>query len=583
VTTSSSDWPTTNTEHGLLVAFGEFLQQHGLIDRLMQVPVKQKTRTFAPQTKLVEFLAGIMSGIEYLSDLNDSARPVAKDTVVAHAWGQAGLAHYSGVSRTLEACDEQTVTAVERAIDAFSHPFIEKTVHDLLRRGEPVVYDLDLTGQPVSATSQTYPDVAFGWMNDRIKLGYQLARVCLSAPHQDRVWLAGFHHPGDMVSVNCMKALICAAETQTGIRPRRRTELVQQRIATQTDSLAQTQRWLDQQHQTLAHLQRTQTELIGKAYHAEMLLKQPLSAQKSARLQSQVVGWRQRLPRLEKQIAKCMLVIAQHQTRLAQQQQSLANLHAWLAQLEHDNRTNPDPPPQCEARMDAGFTSGENLAWLIEMGYGLNTKAPNDRTTRALRLGVPSRAHWVRVDDNAEMRAWSEYHLHGCPYPLTVALERFKTGRQYKYATLIQYRDDNCCPTLPTWFHHYNARQTIEAGNKEMKGTFFVQHLMSRSPAGIRLQVLFTGLAANAVRWCAPWLQGCASTPSPKFRRTLGSPKHLVRMAANTDALVQQTPRGTALQFAPQSPLPGVTLFLKGVPAFQLPLGFNLPYRIETG
>ncbi|MCI0351980.1 MAG: hypothetical protein L0Z53_21375 [Acidobacteriales bacterium] len=133
------------------------------------------------------------------------------------------------------------------------------------------------------------------------------------------------------------------------------------------------------------------------------------------------------------------------------------------------------------------------------------------------------------------------------------------------------------------WFHTYNERQTIEAGNKEMKGTFFVQHLMSRSPAGIRLQVLFSGLAANAVRWCAPWLHSCVATPSAKFIRTLGSPKHLVRMAANTDALVQQTPRGTALQFGPHSPLPGVTLFLKGIPAFQLPLGLSQPCKIDSG
>lgn len=34
---------------------------------------------------------------------------------------------------------------------------------------------------------------------------------------------------------------------------------------------------------------------------------------------------------------------------------------------------------------------------------------------------------------------------------------------------------------------------------------------MSRSPAGIRLRVLFTGLAANAVRWCIPWLKNCLS------------------------------------------------------------------------
>ena len=65
MTQSTSDWKMTNTQHGLLVAFGEFLSQHGFVDRLMGVVVKQKTCTDAPQAKLIEFLAGIMSGIEY--------------------------------------------------------------------------------------------------------------------------------------------------------------------------------------------------------------------------------------------------------------------------------------------------------------------------------------------------------------------------------------------------------------------------------------------------------------------------------------------------------------------------------------
>lgn len=68
-----------------------------------------------------------------------------------------------------------------------------------------------------------------------------------------------------------------------------------------------------------------------------------------------------------------------------------------------------------------------------------------------------------------------------------MALERFKVGQGYKYATLIHYRDDGIFPTLPAWFQHYNQRQTIEAGNKEMKGTFFVQHLVSRSRVGIQV------------------------------------------------------------------------------------------------
>ena len=139
MTTASSDWLQANTSHGMLVAFGEFLSQYGLIEQMMQVPIGQKTGKFAPQTKLVEFMAGIMSGVERLQDLSDGAQPVAKDGVVARVWGQAGFAHYSGVSRTLDACDERTVAAVGKVIEDFSQPFIATVVHKLLRRGAAIV------------------------------------------------------------------------------------------------------------------------------------------------------------------------------------------------------------------------------------------------------------------------------------------------------------------------------------------------------------------------------------------------------------------------------------------------------------
>lgn len=145
--TTTSECPLSHTNHGLLVAFGEFLQQHGLIQKLMQVSISQKTITFAPQTKLIEFLAGILSGIEHLSDLNDGPQPLAQDTVVARAWGQRVFAHYSSVSRTLDCCDDDTVRAVEQAIETFSQPFLRTALHELMRTNVAVVYDLDLMGQ----------------------------------------------------------------------------------------------------------------------------------------------------------------------------------------------------------------------------------------------------------------------------------------------------------------------------------------------------------------------------------------------------------------------------------------------------
>ncbi|HEY6073687.1 MAG TPA: hypothetical protein VIV15_09905, partial [Anaerolineales bacterium] len=552
----------------MLVAFGEFLQQHGLLERLHQVPIGQKKRAFAPQVKLIEFLAGIMSGIEHLQDLNAGPHPLARDRCVAQAWGLERFAHYSSVSRTLAVGDDQTVAAVEAAITSFSRPFIETTVHELLRCGQPLVYDFDLTGQAVSSTSTTYPEAAFGWMNDQVRLGYQLARVCLSPRMGERLWLAGFHHPGDTVSAACVQELLRAAEAQTGVRPRRRPELVAQRIEAQQAVMDRTRRLIAQHQSNLDRLNQTQTSLIGKSYHAQQVQKEPIPAGKLALLQKQVAGWHKRQPRLAQQIALAQRVLAEHRARSIEHEIQLAELRTWQAQLTADNQANPDPPPHIEARMDAGFASGENLTWLVEMGYWPDTKAPNGRTTTVLRAQLPRTAAWQVVGDNAEMILIGEHGLRGCPYPLSLAVERFKIGRVFKYATLVRYGP---APKLAAWFAHYNARQTIEAGNKEMKTTFHVQHLMSHSAAGIRLQVVFTGLAANVVRWCRPWLQTCAAEPTPTVIRMLKSTKQLVRVAANSAALVQQTSAGLGLLFAPASALPGAIFCLRGVGAFQLP------------
>ncbi|MBI5290740.1 MAG: hypothetical protein HY872_02550 [Chloroflexi bacterium] len=186
------------------------------------------------------------------------------------------------------------------------------------------------------------------------------------------------------------------------------------------------------------------------------MLQSPISRPKAAIFKKQLTGWQKRLPRLEIQLATCQQVASKHQQQLLEQQTTLTALLAWRAKLETDNLSNPNPPPYVEARMDAGFAAGHNLTWLLELGYCPNTKAPNGHTATALRACLPKRSRCVKVGANAEMLGWGEYHLHDCPYPLTVALERFWVRHAYKYAALIHYRDDDFCPTLPVWFQHYN-------------------------------------------------------------------------------------------------------------------------------
>ncbi len=58
------------TDHALLVLLGKFAQHLGLVRLLQAVALPQKTRDHRPQTKLIQFLVGILAGLDYLQDFN---------------------------------------------------------------------------------------------------------------------------------------------------------------------------------------------------------------------------------------------------------------------------------------------------------------------------------------------------------------------------------------------------------------------------------------------------------------------------------------------------------------------------------
>lgn len=90
------------TQHAMLVAWGLYAEQLGLISKLEKVKLKQKTRRHRPQTKVLEFLVAMLAGLPHLQDISRSAHPLDQDGVVANAWGQPAWADYSGVSRTMQ-------------------------------------------------------------------------------------------------------------------------------------------------------------------------------------------------------------------------------------------------------------------------------------------------------------------------------------------------------------------------------------------------------------------------------------------------------------------------------------------------
>src|SRR5690242_18742907 len=160
------------TEHAMLVVWGQFAQELGLLEQLAQVPIPQKTVQHSPAAKLTTLFLGLLSGIEYLTDLTRSATPLYHDPAVATAWGLAALSEASGVSRTLAAATPQPFQCLQQVLVSLSAPFVEQALADLRSRQQPLVLDADLTGRSVSDTSTSYPQAAFGYMDGEIRLGY---------------------------------------------------------------------------------------------------------------------------------------------------------------------------------------------------------------------------------------------------------------------------------------------------------------------------------------------------------------------------------------------------------------------------
>ena len=428
---SNSETPIQNTQHAFLVAWGWFAEHLGLIQKFQALSLKQKHYHHRPQTKVLEFLVAILAGLQHLQDISRAAHPLDKDQTVAQAWEQPAWADYSGVSRTLSGLSWEEVKQIVQVLEQISQPYIDTEVQVLRSQGKRLCLDGDLTGIPVSNTSRTYPHAAFGHMDDDIRLGYQAGVVSLESPTYGRLWLSVAHHPGDIVSCTQAEALVVAAEAHLKQRPRRRIELLRQRIQAFEQQLAQTgERWETQKQavkrakQRLAEAEqqvqerKSQLDELEKDYQIRQRKERPTShlAQARQRLQAAVKRSNSRASAYKEAQHRLDKTTAQR----SHQQSELAHLYQRLLRFEQDNAANSEPV-EAEFRLDAGFGTYENVALLIEMGYDLYTKPHSHKIVASLKQQIDDTTIWTRVGANAELVAWPTLQLKHCPYPLDVA------------------------------------------------------------------------------------------------------------------------------------------------------------------
>jgi hypothetical protein len=534
------------TQHALLIPWGQFAQEIGLIAGIEAVKLKQKAYEHTPQAKVLEFLVAILSGVEHLQDISRAAHPLDKDIAVAKAWRQTNWADYTGVSRTLKQLDWDEAQALVAALEQISQPFLEGEL-SLLPRLE---YDGDLTGLPVSNTSKSYPGSAYGHMSDEIRLGYQAGLVSLGSPSYRRIWLAVEHHAGDTVSCTQAENLILAAERRTGRRPKRRTDLLQQRIAAFIKSREPAEKRLASQQVRLEAAKHAKADTLAQLQGLQALPNQ--KPEHIATLERRGVRRDKAISVAQEKLEKTIRWLRAHF-----EQETI--LRKRLDQFERDNAENHQPVCAC-FRLDAGFGTYDNLALLIEMGYEVYAKLHNHQVTNLLKSQVTAETEWCRVGDNAEMVAWKDFQPKNFPYTLDLALERFYTGKTQKHSSLAHFGDTPVTPNLPAWFGKYNARQTIEAGIKETKQVFRLHKLKVRSEPAIFLQEALTIFAANFIRWATVWIEQNAVKDEQTLPVAAMGIKKQVQVAANTSAKIIQNSDGMLLRFSSASAFAGKQL-----------------------
>jgi len=568
------------TDHAWLVVLGYFAQALGLLVELAKVPIEQrKGRDHTPQKKLIEFLVGILGGIEHLKDLNLAEQPIAKDSSVAEAWAQAIFAHYSGVSRTLDASDEDTLAAVVQVLQSISRPFIDAAVLETIKQDGCLTVDVDLTGRVVSSTSTDYPEAGFGWMGDSVSKGYQAAVTALVCERWTRLMLTLQRYAGRTKSAECLQEAVQQVEQLLGVRPKRRVWLIRERrrrMQEQRQHIADVQNRTRGAENGLWHRIREARVEIQTFQSTVMDLEAEYQAQerqerphcKLAKARRQLISAQKREQRAWRDLRKKQHKADKQQRELNELQDELLSLDEWLAYLETDNMTNLNPVP-IVLRIDAGFSTGPNLAWLIEMGYTVLTKAHHGGTSHRLRQCLSPQTEWTRVGNNAEAVHMGGYDHNDCPYPLQAMLVRYHLPDEMRYTTLFYY-DESAPPPLPEWFTRYNARQTIEAGIKEEKSVFTLNHHLVRSPIGMRLQEQFALFGANFVRWAAAWVRDTLRQANHNFTVALDQVKTLVQIVSRARARWVRNRLGHSLIFDENGPFAGTIVCLSGQVAFQL-------------
>ena len=317
-------------------------------------------------------------------------------------------------------------------------------------------------------------------MDNAIRLGYQAAVVSLKSPTYGRLWLSVKLHPGNVLSCQVAEEMVLAAEGQTGVRPRRRTELLGLRLHAVSQERAQVEQRLQQRCQASSAAQalmQARSQQVGQANAALTDLiadSEPAAPRKErphgrlAQARAHLATCERRLQRQQQRFLQAQRSAERQEVRLAVLRATEQTLRQRLERFNRENAANP-APIQAVFRLDAGFGTWENVALLIELGYEVYTRPYSQQVKASLLHRIEGTTPRVRVGANAEMSAWSGVLFKGSPYLVDVALEHFYTGKTEQYGALLHFGADAVTKDLYARFAFRIAPRRSRRASKKVR------------------------------------------------------------------------------------------------------------------
>jgi hypothetical protein len=203
--------------HASLAAIGHYLKNIDLLAPIKEkLQIKQKTVKYTPFDKICDAFLLLLTGAHRMVEINTRLRP---DSPLWQAFGKSGCAEQSVVQDTLDACTDENVEQMRKAVNIIFQQHSRAYRHDYEQRFQ--LLDIDLSGRVCGKSAE---DATKGYFSDQKgATGRQEGRVYASL-YEETVSVRLF--TGNTTTAAAVQPLLADAQEALNLTPQQRARTI---------------------------------------------------------------------------------------------------------------------------------------------------------------------------------------------------------------------------------------------------------------------------------------------------------------------------------------------------------------------